>query len=216
MSHNDRSCCLSVARSHLNPTPRSPELSVYPSQSAKVRSTERLHQMTNESSRCWYVVDCTQASTKYLHQRLLVVLVSPPLPGIITKHRLAGSCASHRGGRSDSGGHGGEHGDEDSSTACTSESEDESLWSDDDPDRESPYRSLITFGLKPISETTAVVSRTRKNDSFKTPLQAGMCLQLDQLCRQRCADVRVCLLFSITNDDIEANSRDPLHLSRSD
>ncbi|CAM9255225.1 unnamed protein product [Ectocarpus sp. 6 AP-2014] len=79
--------------------------------------------------------DLVKASTKYLHQRLLVVLVSPPLPGIITKHRHAsGSCASHGGGKSDSEGHGGEYGDEDSSTACTSGSEDESVLSDDDPD----------------------------------------------------------------------------------
>ncbi|CAN0419015.1 unnamed protein product, partial [Ectocarpus sp. 13 AM-2016] len=60
--------------------------------------------------------DLVKASTKYLHQRLLVVLVSPPLPGIITKHRHAsGSSASHGGGRSDSGEREGEHGDEDSS-----------------------------------------------------------------------------------------------------
>ncbi|CAM9134053.1 unnamed protein product [Ectocarpus sp. 12 AP-2014] len=79
--------------------------------------------------------DLVKASTKYLHQRLLVVLVSPPLPGIITKHRHAsGSSASHGGGRSDSGERGGEHGDEDSSTTYTSRSEDESILSDDDPD----------------------------------------------------------------------------------
>lgn len=53
---------------------------------------------------CYYCCCCCvvswQASTKYLHERLLVVLVSPPLPATITPHRAGGICNISSGGSS--------------------------------------------------------------------------------------------------------------------
>ena len=53
---------------------------------AMARSDEPLV-LVLPSNRCRPVARYVQASTKYLHQRLLVVLVSPPLPGIMTQQR---------------------------------------------------------------------------------------------------------------------------------
>lgn len=107
----------------------------------------------------------TQASTKYLHQRLLVVLVSPPLPGIVMQrgHRKSGRASKHHKvegeGRNESDENGyqkGEDGHDDSrsssssigSSICSSigGSEGDGGWSDDNPDRESSRRFMMGLG----------------------------------------------------------------------
>ena len=87
-----------------------------------------------------------QASTKYLHQRLLVVLVSPPLPGIVTQNRRGTTDRASK--NQEVQGEGDDESDEHvyddrssssiSSSSGGSGSESDGYWSDDDPDRESP------------------------------------------------------------------------------
>lgn len=111
-----------------------------------------------------------KASTKYLHQRLLVVLVSPPLPGIITQHRRGPNNpnSKHHGiqgegfNESDEKWHEkGEDEDDDSrrsSSSSSSGSEGDECWSDDDPDRESRRSVLMGISLQYLKEAIPCLS----------------------------------------------------------
>lgn len=109
---------------------------------------------------CRRITLCVQASTKYLHQRLLVVLVSPPLPGIITQHRHGtdNRTSKRHGIHGEEGNESGENMCEEGedqngqSSSSSSASESDEYWSDDDPDRESPSRFFFGIWLRVSNE----------------------------------------------------------------
>lgn len=123
-----------------------------------------------------------------------MVLVSPPLPGIITQHRHGtGDCASERHGTQGIGRsendeaeykNGNEH-DDGSSSDSTSGSEVDDCWSDDEPERESPSRLFLFlgFGYSERRNTMLVVFRSRVSHP---PTASGTLSDRDNMCARAC------------------------------